>query len=68
MVEKSDITNFILPPVDKMAVTATDSLNYHIDIVCGKNTLQALVSYLTTARVYVTTHHDGAALTTDGRD
>jgi hypothetical protein len=55
MVEKSDFTNSILPPADKMAVAVTDSLNYHLDTARGKTTLQALLSSLTAIGVNVTT-------------
>jgi hypothetical protein len=50
MVEKSDFTNFSLPPADKMAAVI-DSLNYHLDTTRGKTALQALLSSLTAAGV-----------------
>jgi hypothetical protein len=56
MVDKSDFTTLILPPADKMAVVVTDSLNFHLDASLGRTTLQALLSFLTTAGVNVTTH------------
>jgi hypothetical protein len=69
MVENFDLSNFILPPADKMAVAVTDSLNDHLDTTRGKRTLQALLSSsLTTAGVNVTTRQAEAVLTTDGPD
>jgi hypothetical protein len=35
MVEKSDFTDFILPPADKMATAITDPINYHLDTARG---------------------------------
>jgi hypothetical protein len=67
MVEKSDFTNSLLPPADKMATAVIDNINYHIDTARGRNSLHALYPSLTAAGIDVSQHKTKSALTT-GRD
>jgi hypothetical protein len=67
-VETSDFTNFALPPTDKMAVVATDSLMYYFAITRRHTGFHALLSSITTAGVDVSTHPTEVALTIVGAD
>jgi hypothetical protein len=75
MVEKTDFSDYILPPADKMATAAIDCINYHRDTAQGQtytHTLHAhhtrTPSSLTTVGIEVSNYQTEAELSTDGLD
>jgi hypothetical protein len=67
--KKAYLSNFILPPADKMATAVTaDFINCHMDTAQGRICLHTLYSSMTAAGIDDPNHHTEAALTTDGLD
>jgi hypothetical protein len=66
MVEHSDLSDYILPPADKMATAVIDSNNCHLDTARGRTCLHNLSSSLAAAGIDVSNYQIEAALTTGG--
>jgi hypothetical protein len=68
IVEKLDLSNYILPPAQKMATAVVDSINYHRDTPRCRSCPNTLHTSLTPAGLYVSNYQKEAELTTNGPD